>query len=141
MKKAVSGETKTAIKEVFMKRLNGLRITSASMLLVFCLSTMAWADQVDYGTGVGRKLGRGLGNLAFGWMELLKGIQEVGDNQNFIAGLTWGPIYGAGNTIVREAVGAYEVLTFPIPLPENFKPILQPEFVLAGDRPEAPDVR
>ncbi len=124
-----------------MKRFNGLKITGVWMLLVFCVSTMAWADQMDYGTGVGRKLGRGLGNLAFGWMELLKGIQDVGDQQNFIAGLTWGPIYGAGNAIVREAAGAYEVLTFPIPIPENFKPILQPEFVIAPDRPEAPDVR
>ncbi len=105
--------------------------------------TPAWADsssasassaQVDYGTGVGQKLGRGLGNVAFGWLEIPKGIQDVGDQRNFIAGLTWGPLQGIGKALVRTVAGAYEVATFPVPLPPNFEPLLKPDFVLEDQR-------
>ncbi len=91
-------------------------------------------ERVDYGTGVGKKLGRGLSNAAFGWMDVLKGIEDVGDNQNFIAGITWGPIYGAGRAIQRTAAGVVEVATFPIPAPNNnFEPLVKPEFVMQDD--------
>ncbi len=88
---------------------------------------------VDYGTGVGKKLGRGLSNVVFGWLEFLKGIQDVGEENNFIAAITWGPLYGLGKTVVRTVAGAYEVATFPIPVPKNFEPLVRPEFML-GDQ-------
>ncbi len=103
-----------------------------------------WADQssaadkspaqIDYGTGVGEKLGRGLGNVAFGWMEIPKGVQDVGDQRNFIAGITWGPLQGIGKALVRTAAGVYEVMTFPIPGRANFEPLVKPEFVLEDQR-------
>lgn len=88
---------------------------------------------VDYGTGAGKKLGRGISNVAFGWLEFPKGIQDVGDQNNFIAAITWGPIYGLGRAVVRTVAGAYEVATFPVPLPQNFEPLVKPEFML-GDQ-------
>src|SRR3989338_4022873 len=93
-----------------------------------------WADlssapdspaQVDYDTGVGQKLGRGLGNVAFGWLEIPKGIQDIGDQRNFIAGLTWGPIQGIGKALIRTVAGVYEVATFPVPLPPNFEQLVK----------------
>ena len=98
------------------------------------MNTPAPDSQMDYGTGVGKKLGRGLSNLGFGWLELPKGIQDVGDQRNFFAGITWGPIYGAGKTIARTLAGAYEVVTFPIPFPSHFEPLVKPEFVLEDQR-------
>ncbi len=105
-------------------------------------SSTAWAQlppthpaaTVDYGTGVGKKLGRGVANVAFGWIDIFKGIQEVAEQNNVIAGLTWGPIYGTGKAVVRTLAGAYEVVTFPIPWPADFEPLVQPEFVMEGDR-------
>ena len=85
---------------------------------------------MDYNNGVGRKLGRGASNTAFGWMELLKGIQDVGEQNGFFAAITWGPFYGLGKSVVRSAAGVYEMATFPIPVPRNFQPLVQPEFVL-----------
>lgn len=81
-----------------------------------------------------RKLGRGLANLTMGWMEIFKGIQEVDRNQNTIAAITWGPVYGLGNAISRTATGAFETLTFPIPTTaeKDYRPILEPEFILPG---------
>jgi putative exosortase-associated protein (TIGR04073 family) len=84
--------------------------------------------RTDYGAGVGKKLGRGLANTAFGWLEVPKGIEKVGDENNFIAALTWGTIYGAGNAVVRTLAGVYEIVTFPVPAPPNFEPLVKPDF-------------
>ena len=87
-------------------------------------------EDMSYGEGISRKLGRGIANTGLGWIEILKGIDETGRDTNFIGAITWGPIYGALRAIGRTAAGVYEIVTFPIPVPENFQPILHPEFVL-----------
>ena len=79
-----------------------------------------------------RKLGRGLANLTFGWLDVLKGIQDVTQDHNFFAGITWGTVSGAGKAIVRTGAGVYEVVTFPFPGTQHYAPIVKPEFVL-GD--------
>lgn len=88
----------------------------------------------DYPTGAGHKLGRGISNLAFGWLEIPKGIEDVGEEHNFFAGVTWGPLSGIGNAVKRTVLGAYEVVTFPIPAPANFDSPIQPEFVTEDRR-------
>lgn len=88
---------------------------------------------VDYGTGVGKKLGRGISNVAFGWLELPKAVEDVGKENGFFSAITWGPIYGLGKTAMRTLAGAYEVATFPAPVPQNFEPLIKPEFIL-GDQ-------
>ncbi len=121
---------------------SSFRLMSLIILFLFLASLgAAWAgesavspsSEVDYGTGVGKKLGRGIANLAFGWLDILKGIEKVGEENNFIAAITWGPIYGTGNAVVRTLAGAYEVVTFPIPQPAHFEPLVKPEFVLDPD--------
>ena len=107
---------------------------AGALVAVFGFAAPAFAAEPDYGTNVSRKLGRGFSNAAFGWMEVLKGVEKVGAEQNFIAGITWGPLYGTGNTIIRTTVGLFEIGTFLFPVPDGFKPILQPEFVIEGDR-------
>ncbi len=84
----------------------------------------------DYASGVTRKLGRGVANTGFGWVELFKGVQDVGEEKGFWAGATWGPIYGTLNAVRRTAVGVYEVATFPVSNEDHFEPILEPEFVM-----------
>ena len=89
---------------------------------------------MDYGTAAGRKLGRGLANLGFGWIEFFKGIEDVTEENNLIAGLTWGPIYGTGQAVRRTVAGAAEVVTFPVPGPNRFEPLVYPEFVMEDTR-------
>ena len=84
----------------------------------------------DYGQLAGRKLGRGAANTALGWLELPNGISDVGEQHGIGAAATWGVIHGAGRAVQRTAVGIFEVLTFPFGVPQDFEPMIEPEFVL-----------
>ena len=113
------------------------------LVVVFLLTTVssAWGYEkmpsdyarTDPALGSSRKLGRGLANVGLGWMELFKGMQSVGEEKGFLAGLTWGPLYGAANAVKRTTVGVAETVTFPAPGPYNYQPILRPEFVLGDE--------
>ena len=75
------------------------------------------------------KLGRGIANTLTGWVELPKNIYSTSVEDNPLAGVTLGLAKGAGMTLVRTGAGIYEIVTFPFPLPEAYKPILEPEYV------------
>lgn len=75
------------------------------------------------------KLGRGIANTLTGWIELPKNIYNTSVEDNPLAGVTLGLAKGAGMTLVRTGAGIYEIATFPFPLPEAYKPILEPEYV------------
>jgi putative exosortase-associated protein (TIGR04073 family) len=112
-----------------------------SFIFLLTLSTAAWSDQrqptgiaeSDPSIGATRKLGRGAANVTLGWIELLKGVQTVSEEKGFLAGVTWGSLFGAVNAVKRTAVGVSEVLTFPAPGTDNYRPILEPEFVLGEE--------
>jgi putative exosortase-associated protein (TIGR04073 family) len=75
------------------------------------------------------KLGRGVANTLTGWIELPKTIYNTSKDENAFSGMTLGLAKGAGLSIVRTGAGIFEVATFPFPLPENYKAILEPEYV------------
>jgi putative exosortase-associated protein (TIGR04073 family) len=83
---------------------------------------------------VAAKLLRGLANLSTGWLELPKQIARVGGSRGWLIGSTRGSIEGLGMLTARTLAGAYEVLTFPIPVPPRFQPLLQPEYVWEEER-------
>jgi putative exosortase-associated protein (TIGR04073 family) len=85
----------------------------------------------SYGELSGRKLGRGLSNTTFGWVELPGGIQGIGERHGVGAAATWGVLHGAGRAIQRTAIGIFEVLTFPLGTPTDFEPLIEPEFVFS----------
>jgi putative exosortase-associated protein (TIGR04073 family) len=70
------------------------------------------------------KLGRGASNLFFGFLEIPVNIDQrysVSDTAgSWLTGLAYGVVKGT----VRTAVGAYEIVSFPLPYPEDFVPIL-----------------
>jgi putative exosortase-associated protein (TIGR04073 family) len=76
----------------------------------------------------GKKLLRGVVNVITGWVELPKNIYDTSiETNNPIKGITYGSLKGLGMTIVRTGVGAYDVVTFMIPVPKET--LLEPEFV------------
>lgn len=79
------------------------------------------------------KLGRGLINTATGWLEIPKKIYNISKNDNLFLGITIGTFKGLGWGISRTAVGIYEIITFPFPIPEGYKPIIDPEFVFCAE--------
>ena len=93
------------------------------LLLLLTVTTMCYANDAF------TKLGRGVANALTGWVEIPKNIYDTSVKDNALAGATLGLAKGAGMTIVRTGAGIYEIATFPFPLPENYKPILEPEYV------------
>jgi len=76
-----------------------------------------------------RKLGRGLANAATGIVEIPKKVILISRNDNLLMGLTWGWVKGTAVGMLRTASGLYEAVTFPIPAPADYEPMVQPEFV------------
>jgi len=76
------------------------------------------------------KLGRGLVNVLTGWIEIPKNIAEEWRASDPFTGFIVGTIKGIGWGFGRTVAGVYEVVTFPFPIPRNYQPVMQPEFIL-----------
>jgi putative exosortase-associated protein (TIGR04073 family) len=76
-----------------------------------------------------QKLGRGITNVATGWVEIPKEIGRSVEKSGDFAGLVVGPFKGIAKAIGRTIVGVYEVVTFPIPLPRRYEPVIEPAYV------------
>lgn len=79
------------------------------------------------------KFGRGIVNVATGWGELVKCPLEITQDRGRLLGFTWGPLKGIAMTVVRTVAGVLETGLFFYPLPGNYDPMLQPEFIWPGD--------
>ncbi len=76
------------------------------------------------------KLGRGIVNLFTGIVEVPKNMGAEWRKTDPFSGMVVGFIKGCGWGICRTAAGAFEIVTFPLPVPEGYIPIMEPEFVL-----------
>ena len=83
--------------------------------------------------GAIKKLARGAVNVVTGWVEIPKRIDETAWDHGTAAGLTWGLLRGIGYAFVRTAAGFYEVVTFPVPAPPGYAPVIQPPFIFTRD--------
>lgn len=108
-------------------------MTKKSLAAVIVILMILNIASVSHAQDMTRKLGRGVGNILTGWIELPKNVYDTSVESNVLAGLTLGLVKGVGMTVMRTAVGAYETLTFPFPLPEDYKPIVEPEFVIQSE--------
>jgi putative exosortase-associated protein (TIGR04073 family) len=88
-----------------------------------------WAEDSSALQGVGFKLTRGMANFGLGWVELPKQIYHVGHEEGWLIGMTRGFIDGVGMFAARTVAGAYELLTFPLPVPPHYQPLLKPDYV------------
>lgn len=79
------------------------------------------------------KFGRGLVNTLTGWGEMIKCPKEIDRDRGRLLACTWGPLKGIAMTVIRTTVGVLEVGLFFYPLPGNYDPMLQPEFIWPGD--------
>ncbi len=70
------------------------------------------------------KLGRGLANFFGGWLEVPLNVGKRYSASDTGGSLVTGFAYGMVKGAVRTAVGAYETVTFFLPYPEDFVPIL-----------------
>ena len=70
------------------------------------------------------KLGRGLGNALLGFAEIPLGVQQRYSQEDTGSSFFTGLAVGLFKGIVRTGVGVYETVTFLLPYPEDFRPIL-----------------
>ncbi len=104
-----------------------LRLSVAVLgVAIVCLTTAPSAHAEDALS----KLGRGVANTLTGWVELPKNVYSTSVESNAFTGATLGIARGAGMSIVRTGAGIFEIATFPFAVPEDYKPILEPEYVL-----------
>jgi putative exosortase-associated protein (TIGR04073 family) len=96
------------------------KLVILSMLLV--LPGAAGADTA------GDKALRGLAGMTTGFLELPGNIAVETEERGPGAGIPVGFAKGLGMIVMRELVGVYELLTSPIAVPENYEPVMQPEY-------------
>ncbi|MBC8206400.1 MAG: exosortase system-associated protein, TIGR04073 family [Kiritimatiellales bacterium] len=75
------------------------------------------------------KLSRGVFNVLTGWGEIPRQMIKSGRDKGWWAVLPIGIPAGAIMTFVRTATGAFETLTFIVPIDDSYGPIIDPAFV------------
>jgi len=65
----------------------------------------------SYGSSTVEKLTKGFGNIAFGWTQPFQDARNNDGEKGAIQ--VW--VEGAGNGLIRTAVGVAEVITAPVP--------------------------
>ena len=111
-----------------------MRKTVAIIVVAIMIISFAGSACADENNGPMKKLGRGLANMLTCPLGLIQGIKDTNLESGPMAAFTWGVLVGTVNVVKRVAVGAYETVTFPIPVPEGYKPILtDPEFYFQSE--------
>jgi putative exosortase-associated protein (TIGR04073 family) len=77
----------------------------------------------------GDKLGRGLANVFLSFLEIPRNIHNTTQESSVLQGWTVGTGKGLGYMAMRIGVGLYEIVTFPFPLPKDYAPVIEPEYV------------
>jgi putative exosortase-associated protein (TIGR04073 family) len=113
------------------------------LILTICYGLVLWvhpaaAEETSLVRAIGFKFVRGVGNFVLGWMEIPKQIYKVGQEEGWVKGALRGPFDGVGMSIARMTAGAYEILTFPVPVPPYYQALLRPDFVWEAEPAEAP---
>lgn len=106
----------------------------AVLVIVFmiCLVPSSFAEGDNNAM---KKLGRGLCNIFTFAFEIPVNMAAVSEKDGWPAGMTYGVIKGLAASVVRLGVGVYETVSFPIPAPKGYEPILtNPEFFFS-DQP------
>jgi len=102
------------------------RRAGLAIAVVLALAAPSSAHASRYNPG--RKLGRGFAAMTCGVMELPGNMVKLTRERGPAYGFTLGVAQGLGMIVVRELVGVYEFVTFPIPAPPGYRPIIRPEF-------------
>jgi len=111
-----------------MKKLTAVCVLIAAL-------TVLWTPPA-HANGAFHKLGRGVVNVFTGWIEIFATTNKsFRDHDNDVFQGIYAIPEGIVRFVIRTSVGVYEILTFPIPIPENFETIVEPEFVISSTDP------
>lgn len=109
-----------------------MKVKLLGLVVLACLmfGTVSYAGDENPPVGHNplRKLGRGFANLLFGFVEVPNQYTKTVADHGGASGITYGLPKGIFRWMQREVVGVYEIVTFPIPAPRGYKPVMKPEF-------------
>ena len=98
------------------------------VMLVNWPLTAVFAEEV-IPPAAAEKAVRGLANTGLGVVvELPKTVYYDTLEDGPLYGLTVGVLEGLSWGIARTLVGVYEIVTFPFPIPEGYRPIYRPSY-------------
>ena len=100
------------------------RLLVPGTILILLLSSAAPADAQS----APRKFLRGLAAMTTAFLEVPGNMVEETNKRGAAGGIPLGFAIGCGMIVPRVLVGVYEFVSAPFPFPENYEPILQPEF-------------
>ena len=107
----------------------------STVVLLLPLSAQAGTDAPPSGHNALRKLGRGAANVLFGVVEVPNQVTKATSEHGGGAGATYGVGKGFVRWIGRELIGVFEIVTFPIPAPRGYQPVMKPEFPMEDYEP------
>lgn len=112
-----------------MRRKRACVILSALVVLLIRFATVALAGEEPVAGTAAQKAVRGLGNAALGVpLEIPKTVYYATLEDGPVYGLTVGVLEGLSWGIARTLTGVYEIVTFPFPIPDEYRSIYQPQY-------------
>ncbi len=118
-----------------MKLGHGMRIGVATAAIVLAAAAVSAQDLGRDRSEVGKmfhKLGRGVTNVLTSWVEIPRNIAIEWERTDPVTGMIVGSAKGLGWGFARFATGVYETFTFPLPVPDGYAPMIQPEFIITN---------
>src|SRR5574337_1016803 len=110
-----------------------------SMVLVSGPFTAIFAEEAVAPLAA-QKAVRGLGNAGLGVVvEIPKTVYYDTLADGPLYGLTVGVLEGLSWGIARTLTGVYEIVTFPFPIPEGYRPIYRPSYPLEAGKTDLAD--
>jgi len=108
--------------------MKGPTIFLSALFVFLVLSLSLQAAEIEKEGTPQRKLQRGFLNIALSPIEISTELAKEKKNEtlppSWVAGAGRGIAYMTG----RALIGVYELVTFPVPYPAHYKPVLFPEF-------------
>ena len=101
------------------------------LVALICIVAILVIPNVSYAYNPITKGVRGALNVVTCPFEIVEQVKETTKDKGIAVGYTVGIVKGIGKTFARGLVGIYEVLTFPLPFPNGFGPIItDPDSIL-----------
>jgi putative exosortase-associated protein (TIGR04073 family) len=107
-------------KEPHMKK--SMLVLGIAAFILMNLITVAVAAEDNAFT----KFGRGMANVVISPAELYAQPVLLSKDHEIPIAFFGGLFKGISMFLVREVVGVYEMVTFPIPLPKGYRPLFEP---------------
>jgi len=91
-------------------------------LILLLMQSVSFAQADSYFDQVGEKLAVGTSNVALSWLEIPKNILVTSHQHNVLVGVSAGTMKGVLHMMGRTLLGAFDLVTLPIPSESIVKP-------------------